>query len=137
MADETEKWLAVTGQWLIFAGLRWQLAKVIKSCYNIFNKLFARHVDYLAASNSQLIYSYLKSVAIVVYKMHLPSKYNAGLDKFNICVHWFSYTQNGSARTFVYTELLVHKAVTLGTNLYRLIYNLLIAIVLPTYFAVS
>ena len=45
--------------------------------------------------------------------------------------------QNGSARTFVYTELLVHKAVTLGTNLYRLIYNLLIAIVLPTYFAVS
>ena len=43
--------------------------------------------------------------------------------------------QNGSVPTFVHTELHVHEIVMVGTNLHRLIYNLLIAIVSPTYFA--
>ena len=36
---------------------------------------------------------------------------------------------DGSARTFVHAKLRVHKTVTVGANLHRLIYNLLIAIV--------
>ena len=54
----------------------------------------------------------------------------AMLDKFNICVHWFSCTENGSACTFVHTKLYMHKIVTMGANLHCLIYNLLIVMIL-------
>ena len=54
-----------------------------------------------------------------------------GLDKFNICVHGFSCTQNGFARTFVHAKFRVHKAVTVDACLHRLIYNVLIDIVFP------
>ena len=43
-----------------------------------------------------------------------------GLDKFNICVHWFSCTWNGSARTFVHAKLHVHKTVMVDANLHHL-----------------
>lgn len=48
--------------------------KVVKNCYNIFDKSPARHADYLAASNLQemyegwdiqFIYSHLNSMPIV------------------------------------------------------------------------
>ena len=58
----------------------------------------------------------------------------AGLDKFTICVDWFSYTSNRSARTFVHAKLCVHKTVTVGATLYCLIYNLLITIAFPCIF---
>ena len=38
---------------------------------------------------------------------------------------------------FVDAKLGVHITVTVGANLHRLIYNLVIAIVFPTYFAIS
>ena len=43
-----------------------------------------------------------------------------GFDKFNICVHWFSCTWNGSARTFVHAKLHVHKTVMVDANLHHL-----------------
>ena len=45
-----------------------------------------------------------------------------GLGRFNICVH---------------AELYVHETVTAGANLHCLIYNLVIAIVFPTYFGIT
>ena len=56
-----------------------------------------------------------------------------GRDKFNICVHWFSCTQNGFVRTFVHAKLHVHKTVIVGTSLHRLIYDVLTEIVLPIF----
>ena len=53
----------------------WQLAKVIKNCYSIFNKSSTRRADYLAASNMQeTMMAGINSVAIVCQKMDLPSK---------------------------------------------------------------
>ena len=55
-------------------------------------------------------------------KKLIPISHNllSGLDKFNICVHWFSGTWNCSARTFVHAELCVHKTVTVGANILSL-----------------
>ena len=39
--------------------------------------------------------------------------------------------------TFVHTKLLEHKAVTVGANLHRLTYNVLIDVVSLIYFAIS
>ena len=64
-------------------------------------------------------------------------KYLAGLDKFNICVHRFSCTPKGFAGTIVHVKLRVHKTVTVGANLHRLIYNVLTDIVSAIHFAIS
>ena len=58
------------------------------------------------------------------------------INRFDIYMHWFSCTSNGSASTFMCTKLHVHKIVTFDTNLYRLIYNLLFGIVFPKYFVI-
>ena len=64
----------------------------------------------------------------LVFTFLMPAQRSA-LEKFDICVRWFSCRQNGLARTFVHAKLRVHKIVTVGANLHGLIYNLLIAIV--------
>ena len=46
-------------------------------------------------------------------------------------------TQNGSARVFMHTKLLLHKTVTMGNNLHCLIQNLLIAIVFSLHVLLS
>ena len=46
---------------------------------------------------------------------------SAGLDKFNISMHWFLCTLNSSARMFMHAKLCVHKTVTVGANLHHLI----------------
>ena len=60
----------------------------------------------------------------------LPS----GLDKFNICVHWFSCTENDFVCTFVQARLSVHKKVTVGAKFYCLSYNVLIDIIFSIFF---
>ena len=40
-------------------------------------------------------------------------------------------------RKFVHAKLRVHRTVTLGANLHRLIYNVLIDIAYPVYIAMS
>ena len=44
------------------------------------------------------------------------------IDKFDIRVHWFSWTYNGFTRTFVHAKLRVHKTVMVAANLRYLIY---------------
>ena len=41
--------------------------------------------------------------------------------------------QNGFARTFVHAKLCVHKTVTMGASLHRLIYDVLTDIVFPIF----
>ena len=41
--------------------------------------------------------------------------------------------QNGFARTFVHAKLCVHKTVTMGASLHRLIYDVLTDIVFPVF----
>ena len=80
----------------------------------------------------------LKTTSAHILSWYVSVKpFYPGLGKFNICVHWFSCMQNGSVHTFVHTKLCVHKTVTVEANLHSLIYNILIAIVFPTYFAIN
>ena len=133
-------------------------ATMKRSCKDVFIYLTVSsssllvYTKYFRPTNTPYIYSMLKrfnveyiwcvcrlsssnlSILVLTLALSLPK---AGLDKLNICVHWFSCTWNGSACTFVHVKLRVHKRVTVGANLYRLIYNLLIGIVFPIYFAIS
>ena len=45
--------------------------------------------------------------------------------------------RNGSVRTFMHAKLRLHKTVTVGANLRRLIYNLLIAIIFSRHILLS
>ena len=46
--------------------------------------------------------------------------FDPGFDKFNICVHWFSCTSNGSVFTFTYAKLCVHKTVIVAATSFDL-----------------
>ena len=46
--------------------------------------------------------------------------FDPGFDKFNICVHWFSCTSNGSVCTFTYAKLCVHKTVIVAATSFDL-----------------
>ena len=48
-----------------------------------------------------------------------------------------NFLKKGSAWTFMHAKLHIHKTVTVGANLYPLIYNLLIGIVFPICFGFS
>ena len=77
------------------------------------------------------------SICKVLFPVDLFFSYLLAVDKFNISMHWFWCTWNSSVRTFVDAKLCVYKTVTMGANLHRLIYNLLIAIVLSLYISRS
>ena len=54
---------------------------------------------------------------------------DTGLDRFSICVHWFSCMYDGFVHMFMHAKLHEHTAVTVGANLHCLTYNVLIDIV--------
>ena len=60
-----------------------------------------------------------------------------GLNKFNICVHWFLCPKKGFVHMIMHVKLRVHKTVKVGANLHHLIYNVLIDIIFPIHFAIS
>ena len=55
-----------------------------------------------------------------------------GLNKFNICMHWFLCMYNGFAHMFVHAKLCLYKTVIVGASLHHLIYIVRIQIAFIT-----
>ena len=96
-----------------------------------------------SGNNSTCLWLYLNQQSALVkeifrnlelFKFCHLERYESGLNKFNICVHWFLCRWNGFAHMFVHAKICVHKKINVGANLHCLIYNVVNDFILPICF---